>query len=150
MEEPTGRSWEDRLFDLRIEDHPRPVEEMKRLVRLQRAYHHMNAGDHALEESDFETASREYGAAEQLARFHLSWLDLRSLDHGLDKDGVRYPLVVDADNRGEHVRAELRGTVDGIPASDLSHPDVPLPSAEVRFVRHEVAVRRERRKELNA
>ena len=41
---PTGRAWEDRRFDLRIEDHPTPVEELKRLVRLQRAYLHMNAG----------------------------------------------------------------------------------------------------------
>ncbi len=63
----TGKPWIDRRFDLRIEDHPRPVQELKRLVRLQRAYQHMNAGDLAVEHSDFAQASREYAAAETLA-----------------------------------------------------------------------------------
>ncbi|HEX6351011.1 MAG TPA: DUF1028 domain-containing protein [Candidatus Dormibacteraeota bacterium] len=35
---PTGRFWEDRLMDLRVEDHDDPVEELARLVRLKRAY----------------------------------------------------------------------------------------------------------------
>jgi uncharacterized Ntn-hydrolase superfamily protein len=64
---PTGRPWVDRRFDLRVEDHPRPVLELKRLVRLQRAYLHMNAGDEAMEHGDFAAASREYAAAEKLA-----------------------------------------------------------------------------------
>jgi uncharacterized Ntn-hydrolase superfamily protein len=33
----TGKPWADRKFDLRIEDHPQPIDELKRLVRLQRA-----------------------------------------------------------------------------------------------------------------
>ena len=65
--ESTGKPWVDRRFDLRIEDHPTPVAELKRLVRLQRAYLHMNAGDLAIEHNDFATASREYAAAEKLA-----------------------------------------------------------------------------------
>ena len=65
--ESTGKPWRDRIFDLRIEDHPRPVDELKRLVRLQRAYLHMNAGDEAIEHGDFALASREYGAAQTLA-----------------------------------------------------------------------------------
>ena len=65
--ESTGRPWVDRRFDLRIEDHPHPVAELKRLVQLQRAYLHMNAGDLAMEHDDFEAASREYGAAQHLA-----------------------------------------------------------------------------------
>ncbi len=63
----SGKPWVDRTFDLRIEDHPHPVQELKRLVQLQRAYLHMNAGDAAMEEADFETASREYASAETLA-----------------------------------------------------------------------------------
>ncbi len=63
----TGKSWADRRFDLRVEDHPQPVQELKRLVRLQRAYLHMNAGDEAMEHDDFAKASDEYAAAEQLA-----------------------------------------------------------------------------------
>jgi uncharacterized Ntn-hydrolase superfamily protein len=63
----TGKPWEDRLVDLRVEDHPQPVAELKRFLRLHRAYRHMNAGDLAMEQNDFERASREYGAAEELA-----------------------------------------------------------------------------------
>jgi uncharacterized Ntn-hydrolase superfamily protein len=64
---PTGRAWADRLFDLRVEDHPEPLRELRRLVRLQRAYNHMNAGDLAVERKDNEAALREYSAAERLA-----------------------------------------------------------------------------------
>ncbi len=63
----TGKPWVDRTFDLRIEDHPTPIQELKRLVKLQRAYQHMNAGDLAIEHENFELASREYTAAEKLA-----------------------------------------------------------------------------------
>jgi uncharacterized Ntn-hydrolase superfamily protein len=35
---PSGRAWEDRLMDLRVEDHPDPVEELARLVRLKQAH----------------------------------------------------------------------------------------------------------------
>jgi len=64
---PTGRPWVDRRFDLRVEDHPAPVQELKRLVRLQRAYLHMNAGDAAIEKQDFAAANAEYTAACKLA-----------------------------------------------------------------------------------
>lgn len=62
----TGRPWEDTVIELRIEDHPQPIKELKRLVKLHRAYEHMNNGDLALEHNDVEGALREYGAAETL------------------------------------------------------------------------------------
>jgi uncharacterized Ntn-hydrolase superfamily protein len=63
---PTGRSWADRVFDLRIDDHPEPIKELRRLLTLHRAYNHMNAGDLAVEKGDNEGALREYGAASKL------------------------------------------------------------------------------------
>jgi uncharacterized Ntn-hydrolase superfamily protein len=63
---PTGKPWLDRVFDLRIDDHPEPLKELRRLVTLQRAYNHMNAGDLAVEKKDNEGALREYGAAGKL------------------------------------------------------------------------------------
>jgi uncharacterized Ntn-hydrolase superfamily protein len=63
---PTGQSWKDRVFDLRVDDNPEPILELRRLVKLQRAYNHMNAGDLAVEHKDNEGALREYGAAEKL------------------------------------------------------------------------------------
>lgn len=63
---PTGQSWKDRVFDLRVDDSAEPLKELRRLVTLQRAYNHMNAGDLAVEKKDNDGALREYGAAEQL------------------------------------------------------------------------------------
>ncbi|HJQ35844.1 MAG TPA: DUF1028 domain-containing protein [Thermoanaerobaculia bacterium] len=63
----SGRAWQDRVFDLRVDDHPQPLVELRRLVALQRAYNHMNAGDLAVEHKDNEGALREYSAAEQIA-----------------------------------------------------------------------------------
>jgi uncharacterized Ntn-hydrolase superfamily protein len=63
---PTGQAWKDRVFDLRVDDSAEPLKELRRLVTLQRAYNHMNAGDLAVEKKDNEGALREYGAAEKL------------------------------------------------------------------------------------
>ena len=63
---PTGQAWKDRTFDLRVDDNPEPLKELRRLVTLQRAYNHMNAGDLAVEKKDNEGALREYSAAEKL------------------------------------------------------------------------------------
>jgi uncharacterized Ntn-hydrolase superfamily protein len=64
---PTGRQWSDRVFDLRIDDHPEPLKELRRLLTLHRAYNHMNAGDLAVERKENEKALEEYGAAARLA-----------------------------------------------------------------------------------
>src|SRR5512138_801191 len=42
---PSAKPWTDRLMDLRIEDDPDPVGEMRRLLTLHRAYERMNRGD---------------------------------------------------------------------------------------------------------
>ncbi len=63
---PTGKPWRDRLFDLRVDDHPEPVAELRRLVKLQRAYNLMNEGDLAVERKDQEGALRAYAGAEAL------------------------------------------------------------------------------------
>ncbi len=60
---PSGRPWQDRLFDLRVEDNPSPVVELRRLVTLQRAYNLMNAGDLAVEKKDDAGALKAYSAA---------------------------------------------------------------------------------------
>jgi uncharacterized Ntn-hydrolase superfamily protein len=64
--EPTGEIWKDRLIELRVEDHENPLQELERLLRVFRAYQHMNRGDEALEAEDGEAALREYGEARRL------------------------------------------------------------------------------------
>jgi uncharacterized Ntn-hydrolase superfamily protein len=65
----TGRPWAgaDRVFDLRVEDHPDPITELKRLVRLARAYAHANRGDELFTEQKVEAALKEYAAATSYA-----------------------------------------------------------------------------------
>ena len=63
---PTGKPWVDRIMDLRVEDHPEPLKELRRLVTVHRAYQHMNAGDLAVEHGDVEQAMKEYAAAEAM------------------------------------------------------------------------------------
>ena len=60
----TGKVWKDRLIDLRVEDSPEPLKELSRLIKVHRAYDHMNAGDLATEHGDMELAMKEYAAAE--------------------------------------------------------------------------------------
>lgn len=64
----TGRPWEDRLFDLRVEDHPNPVAELRRLVSLQRAYQKLNEGDVWLAKKDFDKAIAAYKQATTIVR----------------------------------------------------------------------------------
>lgn len=60
----SGRPWADKVFDLRVEDHPEPLQELRRLVGVQRAYNHMSTGDDCVAVKDWACAEREYGAAE--------------------------------------------------------------------------------------
>lgn len=62
----TGKVWEDRLIDLRVDDSPEPIKEIKRLLKVHRAYDHMNAGDLAVEHGDMQLAMKEYSAAEEM------------------------------------------------------------------------------------
>ncbi len=64
---PSGQPWADRLIDLRVEDHPAPIQELRRLVRLQRAYTLMNRGDEEMGRGEVEAALESYGAAAALA-----------------------------------------------------------------------------------
>ena len=65
-EAPTKNRWEDPLLDLRIEDHTEPLKELSRLLKVYRAYEHMNEGDVAIEENKMDVALKEYTAAQEL------------------------------------------------------------------------------------
>ncbi len=63
----SGKPWADKVYDLRVEDSGQPLVELRRLVRLQKAYNLMNAGDLAIEKNDNDTALKAYSAAQKLA-----------------------------------------------------------------------------------
>jgi uncharacterized Ntn-hydrolase superfamily protein len=59
----TKEPWNDRLIDLRVEDHATPLKEMDRLLRLYRAYEYMNSGDLYTEKNEMVKAMEAYRAA---------------------------------------------------------------------------------------
>jgi uncharacterized Ntn-hydrolase superfamily protein len=65
----TGRPWAgaDRTFDLRVDDNPEPLKELRRLVTVHRAYAHANRGDELMGEKKVDEALKEYAAASKLA-----------------------------------------------------------------------------------
>ncbi len=62
----SGVWWKDRLYDLRVEDHPAPLEELKRLIKLNKAYNFMNTGDELLTENKVEEAMKAYTKAMEM------------------------------------------------------------------------------------
>lgn len=91
--ESTGNEWEDRLIDLRVEDHENAVNEVERLLKVYRAYEHMNAGDLAIEKGDEVKALQEYQSAGDMFPEHLemkywyavSLVNIGRLDEALPK-----------------------------------------------------------------
>ncbi|WP_440999210.1 DUF1028 domain-containing protein [Fodinibius sp. SL11] len=64
--ESTGKVWQDRKIDLRVEDDSQAVNEIARLLKVKQAYDHMNAGDIAIEQGDVDKALTEYGEARDM------------------------------------------------------------------------------------
>jgi uncharacterized Ntn-hydrolase superfamily protein len=64
---PTGQSWRDYMVDIRVDDSPEPLKELRRLLDISRAYDHMDRGDEYITEGDFEAANAEYSRAAELA-----------------------------------------------------------------------------------
>jgi uncharacterized Ntn-hydrolase superfamily protein len=65
--ERQSQPWKGIVLELRVEDHPEPLTELRRLLHLHRAYDHMNRGDELLGEDRVEAALKEYRTAAQIA-----------------------------------------------------------------------------------
>ncbi len=61
--EPTGIEWQDIVLDLRVDDSSEPLVELRRLLRIHRAYEHANQGDYFMEENLIDKALEEYRLA---------------------------------------------------------------------------------------
>jgi uncharacterized Ntn-hydrolase superfamily protein len=64
---PSGRSWEERIIDLRVEDSPRPLEELGRLLHIKRAYMVDEEADKLTEAGDEAGATKKRAEAFNLA-----------------------------------------------------------------------------------
>jgi uncharacterized Ntn-hydrolase superfamily protein len=58
------KPWLDRVVDLRVEDDPQPLAELRRLVEMRRAYDAVERAEQAAIREDMETAAAEYAKAE--------------------------------------------------------------------------------------
>ena len=94
----TGEPWE-RSVDLRVEDHPEPLQELRRLVTLQDAYGEAAEGDRLTAEGEYAAAAERYIAAYERAPDCIElefWAGLSMVHTGDAAQGL------------EHVRAAVR------------------------------------------
>ena len=114
--DPVEEVWSDHLVDLRVDDHQDPLEELDRLLRVHRAYEHMNRGDLAVEHQDMEAALREYGAAEKMFPGNLEmkyWKAVALANNGRMEEAL--PIFEYVFDRDHHWRELTRR----LPASGL-------------------------------
>ena len=63
----TGRSWNDRIIDLRVEDSSAPLPELRRLLRIKRAYMTMSDADRISDAGDKAAANAKADEAIRMA-----------------------------------------------------------------------------------
>lgn len=124
----SGKPWADRLFDLRVEDSPEPLQELRRLVRLRRAYNLEDAGDNAIAEKRPAEALRHYEDAMKLAPDAVElqfWAAVSMYTNGRRQEAL--PLF----KRVFAKEARWVPLVERLPKADL-FPDDPKQIAEVQ------------------
>ena len=63
----TGMPWNDKVLDLRVEDHPEPLKELYRLIKIHEAYAHNSAGEDLILQGKTKEALQEYRLANKKA-----------------------------------------------------------------------------------
>jgi uncharacterized Ntn-hydrolase superfamily protein len=59
--------WRERRVELRVEDHPEPLRELRRLLRLRKAYDAVEEAEVATMNGDLDAAARHYELAHDIA-----------------------------------------------------------------------------------
>ena len=124
---PNGKSWEDRIVDLRVEDHPDPLPELRRLLTIRRAYDADAEADQLDEKGDHDGARVKRVEAQRLAPDNVElkfWAGLAIAETGdLDKaadliaEAVRAdprwaPTLLDRLVEAERISADLAQNLD--------------------------------------
>jgi uncharacterized Ntn-hydrolase superfamily protein len=103
--EPTGDPWADRIVDLEVADHEDPLGELRRLLRISRAYRHAQKGDEYLEQDEMNMALQEYSAAEKFYPENPElpfWTAVTLAETGELQKAL--PIFKDVFNRNENLR----------------------------------------------
>ena len=96
------RRWADQLFDVRVDDHPEPLPELRRLVDVQRAYSARENAEAAFARKDIDTGDREYQRAQSLSPNNVEfsfWHGIAMLRSGRTDDAIRILRPVFARDR---------------------------------------------------
>jgi uncharacterized Ntn-hydrolase superfamily protein len=119
----SGSPTQDRPVNLRVDDHPDPVGELRRLFGLSGAYARADAGDQLAMEGDLEGALVEYEAARRSQPDNLElafWHGLMLAGNGREEEGAQVLRAPFAANPGW---VEL---LKRLPASGLIPDDAEL------------------------
>jgi uncharacterized Ntn-hydrolase superfamily protein len=109
---PTGKAWEDRIIDLRVEDAPDPLQELSRLLHIKRAYETDAQADKLEEAGDKDAAITKRREAIALApemvelRF---WTGLSLAESGNLDEGCR--LIAEAAQKNQRWIETIRRLV---------------------------------------
>ncbi|MDG6926650.1 MAG: DUF1028 domain-containing protein [Nitrososphaerota archaeon] len=112
--------WQGRVVDLRVEDNPQPLVELRRLLRIHEAFVHANDGDVLMEKGDVRKALEEYGRSAELSpenpelRF---WQGVALLNHGEVGKGTAVLKSVFKRN------GDMKTLLKSLPEAGLLHAD---------------------------
>ncbi len=87
----TVEPWKGVLVDLRVEDNPEPLVELRHLYNIQRAYEYMNSGDDLLSKGMIEDAFTAYDNAARLAPDIIElpfWQAVTLIESGREEEGL--------------------------------------------------------------
>lgn len=116
--------WDDPMIDLRVDDSANPLEELKRLLKVYRAYEHMNKGDLAIESGDMPLALEEYGKAQSMFPDNLEmqyWTAVTLANNGKLEDA--FPIFRRVFKENDHWR-ELTRRLPEAGLLDLSDSEI--------------------------
>jgi uncharacterized Ntn-hydrolase superfamily protein len=88
----TGKPWKDWVYNLRVEDSAEPIKELRRLVRLQRAYILNTQGDDYIAEQKTAEAMKAYEESVKLAPEVVElqfWAALTMYTNGREAEGLK-------------------------------------------------------------
>lgn len=104
-------AWLDKKIDLRVDDAQDPIAELERLLKVHRAYEHMNNGDLAVEHNDMAAALKEYGTAEEMFPANLEmkyWKAVALASNGRLNEALPiFKSVFNADNNWRELTRRL-------------------------------------------
>jgi len=134
--QPTGRSWEDRIIDLRVEDAPDPLAELRRLLRVKRAYMTLSDADKLEEAKDLAGANAMRLEATKLAPEMVEvqfWTGLSLAEAGELDEGCRLMARAVAKDRRWIETLNRLAAVDRLPHDLVARIEAQLTASSGRL-----------------